>query len=254
MFCAVSNPFTVFLGCIVLAIGPVVVQSVLNRGGSFSSAAVVQVIFADIALSPLAVLVLDKKSEAVRTGCGLVFLCDSLNFVYNFKVFLQSFKHAKLVYWVECFFTNWAHFKPAFFAGKFLFDFRVENCFFAAKTAYHVFLRFFFSVLKYEPVPSFHCISQDFSLHSFLFAAYTVALFYRHLFILNCYLVTVFWTFFVHIAPVVVHNYKIIIFIYFLRANRANFYVTLIFFFRIALYFLNKHLNAFTFLKLNFFL
>jgi len=181
MFCAVSNPFAVFLAVIVLTTGSVVVQSVFNSGTAFSSAAVVQVIFANFALSPLAVLVLNKWSEAVRARCGFIFFCDSLNFICNFKLFLQSFEHANLVYWVNCFFANCAHFKPAFFAGKFLFAFWVENLFFALWTVHYVLLQFLFSLFKQQPVLSFHGFLQNLSLHSFFVAGDTVALFYRHL-------------------------------------------------------------------------
>jgi len=68
----------VFLYGIARATGPVVVRSVINRGTGFRSAAVVQEVEAGTALSPWAVFFKDERSEAVRAGCGFVFLCDSL--------------------------------------------------------------------------------------------------------------------------------------------------------------------------------
>jgi len=68
---------------------------------------------------------------------------------------------------------------------------------------------------------------------------------------INFSLVAFFCTLFVHIAAVVMQNYKILIIIYLRIANRAKFHVILIYFFRIFFYVLNKQLNAFTFLNLN---
>jgi len=87
-------------------------------------------------------------------------------------------------------------------------------------------------------------------MYSFLFADYTVTLFYRHLVIHNCCFVSFFCTLFVHIAAVVVHNYKILIIIYLCKANRAKFHVIFINFCRFFFYVLNKLLNAFTLLNL----
>jgi len=97
----------------------------------------------------------------------------------------------------------------------------------------------------------FHGFLQDLSFYSFFGANDTVAIFYRHLVIHNCCFVAIFCTLFVRIAAVIMQNYKIIIFIYFRKANRAKFDVILIYFFSIVYYVLNKPLTIFALINLN---